>query len=152
MVEWSLARRVARLAAGDDRRVELDVDLRAVCAEMEPHVAACTGLSLAAPAPPAELVSRAGWAAMNLTTFEPLLDPVMERLERRLDAAGPFAGAIKVAVGSTVAAEAGLVMGYVSQRILGQYELSLLGGDAPPRLAFVAPNLVKAVEELDVDA
>ena len=46
----------------------------------------------------------------------------------------------------------GLVIGYVSQRVLGQYEVSLLGGDAPPRLLFVAPNLRKAVRELDVDA
>jgi coenzyme F420 biosynthesis associated uncharacterized protein len=35
--------------------------------------------------------------------------------------------------------------------VLGQYEVSLLGGDAPPRLLFVAPNLRKAVRELDVD-
>ena len=52
---------------------------------------------------------------------------------------------------ATLAAEAGLVMGYVSQRVLGQYEVSLLGGDAPPRLLFVAPNLRKAVREMDVD-
>ena len=43
------------------------------------------------------------------------------------------------------------MIGYVSQRVLGQYEVSLLGGDAPPRLLFVAPNLRKAVRELDVD-
>jgi coenzyme F420 biosynthesis associated uncharacterized protein len=152
MVEWSLARRVARLAAGDDSQVELDVDLRALCAEMELHVAACTRLRLAAPAPPAELVSRADWAAINLTTFEQLIEPVMERVERRLESAGPLAGPIKAAAGATVAAEAGVVMGYVSQRILGQYELSLLGADAPPRLVFVAPNLAKAVDDLDVDA
>ena len=42
-------------------------------------------------------------------------------------------------------------MGYMSQRILGQYELSLLGGDAPPRLVFVGPNLANAVDELEVD-
>jgi coenzyme F420 biosynthesis associated uncharacterized protein len=43
-------------------------------------------------------------------------------------------------------------MGYVSQRVLGQYEISLLGGDSPPRLLFVTPNLRKAIRELDVDA
>jgi coenzyme F420 biosynthesis associated uncharacterized protein len=152
MVEWSLARRVARLAAGDDRPVELDVDLRAVCAEMELHVAGCTRLELAAAAPPAEVVSRAEWASMNLGAFERLLDPVADRLEDRLAFAGPLAGALRLAAGATVAAEAGLVMGYVSQRILGQYELSLLGGDTPPRLVFVAPNLDNAVRELGVDA
>jgi coenzyme F420 biosynthesis associated uncharacterized protein len=44
-----------------------------------------------------------------------------------------------------------LVIGYVAQRVLGQYEVSLLGGDAPPRLLFVGPNLRKAVRELNVD-
>jgi coenzyme F420 biosynthesis associated uncharacterized protein len=51
---------------------------------------------------------------------------------------------------ATLAAEAGLVMGYVSQRVLGQYEVSLLGGDTPPRLLFVTQNLRKAVREMDV--
>ena len=51
-----------------------------------------------------------------------------------------------------LAAECGLVMGYVSQRVIGQYDVSLLGGDAPPRLLFVAPNLTKAVRELEVEA
>ena len=151
MVEWSLARQVARLAAGEDRQVELDVDLRALCAEMELHVAGCTRLELASPAPPAELVTRAEWAALNLGTFERLLDPVADRLEEKLAFAGPLAGALRLAAGATVAAEAGLVMGYMSQRILGQYELSLLGGDTPPRLVFVGPNLVNAVDELEVD-
>jgi coenzyme F420 biosynthesis associated uncharacterized protein len=151
MVDWSLARRIARLAAGQDRPAELDVDLRSLSTEMELHVAACTRLELAAPAPPAELLTRAEWAAMNLGTFERLLDPVIERLEGRLALAGPLAGALRLAAGATVAAEAGLVMGYMSQRILGQYELSLLAGDAPPRLVFVAPNLANAVDELDVE-
>jgi coenzyme F420 biosynthesis associated uncharacterized protein len=89
---------------------------------------------------------------MNLRTFERLLDPVVERLDARLEFAGPLAGALRLAAGATLAAEAGLVMGYASQRILGQYELSLLGADAPPRLVFVAPNLDAAVRELGVDA
>jgi coenzyme F420 biosynthesis associated uncharacterized protein len=151
MIEWSLARRVARLTAGDDRQVELDVDLRSVCAEMELHVAGATRLDLATPAPRAEVVSRAEWASINLVTFERLLDPVAERLGSKLAAAGPLAGPLGYAAGATIAAEAGLVMGYMSQRILGQYELSLLGGDAPPRLVFVGPNLANAVEELEVD-
>ena len=53
--------------------------------------------------------------------------------------------------GATIAAEVGLVMGYVSQRVLGQYELSLLSAEVAPRLVFVGPNLERAVREMGVD-
>jgi coenzyme F420 biosynthesis associated uncharacterized protein len=152
MVDWSLARQVARLAGGADEAPGPDLDLSAVCAEMEEHVAAYTGLPLGGAVPSPEVVTRAEWAAANLETLARLIDPVAERLDRRLDFAGPLAGALRAGASATLAAEVGLVMGYVSQRVLGQYEVSLLGGDAPPRLLFVAPNLRKAVRELDVEA
>jgi coenzyme F420 biosynthesis associated uncharacterized protein len=151
VVEWSIARQLARLTSGSEEPVELGVDLRAMCADLELHVAACTQLELAAPAPAAEVVSRAEWAELNLATFEHMLEPVAERMEERLSFAGPLAGALRMGAGATIAAEVGLVMGYVSQRVLGQYELSLLGAEAPPRLLFVAPNLDSAVRKLDVD-
>jgi coenzyme F420 biosynthesis associated uncharacterized protein len=122
-----------------------------LCVEMEEHVAGYTGLSPATPVPPAELVGRGDWASVNLDSLGRLLDPVAARLEQRLEFAGPLAGALKAGAAATLAAEAGLVIGYVAQRVLGQYEVSLLGGDAPPRLLFVAPNLRKAVRELKVD-
>src|SRR5215210_669507 len=151
MIEWSVARQAARLSIGSQEPVELGVDLRALCARMELHVAGCTRLELAAPAPAAETVSRREWAELNLASFEKMLDPVAERLDERLAFAGPLAGALRVGAGATIGAEAGLVMGYMSQRVLGQYELSLLGAEAPPRLLFVAPNLRDAVGKLDVD-
>jgi len=151
MIEWSVARQAARLSIGSQEPVELGVDLRALCARMELHVAGCTRLELAAPAPAAETVSRREWAELNLASFEKMLDPVAERLDERLAFAGPLAGALRLGAGATIAAEAGLVMGYMAQRVLGQYELSLLGAEAPPRLLFVAPNLASAVRELEVD-
>jgi coenzyme F420 biosynthesis associated uncharacterized protein len=39
----------------------------------------------------------------------------------------------------------------MSQRVLGQFELSLIQPEAPTRLLLVAPNLDKAVTELGVD-
>jgi coenzyme F420 biosynthesis associated uncharacterized protein len=151
MVDWSLARQVARLAAGSGEPGP-DPDLTGVSAEMEEHVAAYTRLRPATPVPEVELVSRQEWAEINLGTMSGLLDPVAERLEGRMDFAGPLAGVLRAGASATLAAEAGLVLGYLSQRVIGQYEVSLLGGESPPRLLFVAPNLRKAVRELDVDA
>ena len=43
-------------------------------------------------------------------------------------------------------------MGYLSSRVLGQYDVSLLGAETEPRLLFVDANLNGAVRDLDVDA
>src|SRR5215211_1190260 len=152
MVDWSLARQVARLAAGADEAAGQDPDLRALCSEMEAYVASYTGLILAAPAPEPEVVTRTEWTAVNLEALSRLLDPVAERLDARLEFVGPLAGALRMGASATLAAEAGLVMGYVSQRVLGQYEVSLLGAETDPRPLFVGTNLAGAVRDLDVDA
>jgi coenzyme F420 biosynthesis associated uncharacterized protein len=152
MVDWGLARQIAKLAAGSGAEEALPFDAAAVSLEMEPAVAGYTRLTLASPAPPAEVVSRDEWAGVNLDALARILDPVAGRLNARLDSAGPLAGALKLATSATLAAEAGLVMGYLSHRVLGQYELSLLGGDTDPRLLFVGPNLAGAVRDLEVDA
>jgi coenzyme F420 biosynthesis associated uncharacterized protein len=129
MVDWSLARQVAHFAAGSGEQPGPDADIAALCAEMLPHVAAYTRLAPATPVPEPELVSRQEWASVNLEALAGLLDPVAARLESRMEFAGPLAGALKAGASATLAAEAGLVMGYVSQRVLGQYEVSLLGSE-----------------------
>jgi coenzyme F420 biosynthesis associated uncharacterized protein len=151
MVDWALARRIAALAAGQSTEEEPPFDAAALSAEMEGPVAGYTRLALATPTPPAEVVGRAEWASGNLDALTHIIDPVSARLDERLEAAGPLAGALQMGASATLAAEAGLVMGYLSHRVLGQYDVSLLGADTDPRLLFVGPNLAGAVRDLDVD-
>jgi coenzyme F420 biosynthesis associated uncharacterized protein len=151
MVDWSLARRVADLAGASEGSTNIGVDVAATARRLEPEVAGYTGLDPQGNAPPAEVVDRAGWADANLTTFRQLLDPIADRMSDRLGRAGPIAGPLRMGAGATIAAEAGLVVGYMSQRVLGQFELSLIQPEAPTRLLFVAPNLVKAMRELDAE-
>jgi coenzyme F420 biosynthesis associated uncharacterized protein len=151
MVDWGLAGQIAALAAGRGTEEPAPFDVAVLSAEMEGPVASYTGLALASPTPPAEVVSRAEWAAGNLDTLSHILDPVAARLDERLGFAGPLAGALRIGASATVAAEAGLVMGYLSSRVLGQYDVSLLGADTDPRLLFVGANLAGAVRDLDVD-
>jgi coenzyme F420 biosynthesis associated uncharacterized protein len=152
MVDWGLARQIASLAAGRGTEEEPPFDAAALSREMEGPVAAYTGLALAAPTPPAEVVDRGEWASVNLDTLSHVLDPVAERLDDRLGFAGPLAGALRAGASATLAAEAGLVMGYMSSRVLGQYDVSLLGAETDPRLLFVGPNLAGAVRDLNVEA
>jgi coenzyme F420 biosynthesis associated uncharacterized protein len=151
MVDWSLARQVARFAARSDDVPDLGLDLPALARELRESVAQHVRLQPAGAVPEAELVARPVWAQANLDSLATLLDPVAERLEGRLATAGPFAGALRLATGVTLAAEVGLVTGYMSQRVLGQYELALVQPDSPPRLLFVPLNLKRAVAELRVD-
>src|SRR3954447_24467559 len=151
MVDWSLARRIAGLAGATEGPADVGIDVVASAKRLEPDVAAYTGLDPHGSAPPAELVDRASWADANLTTFSHILEPVADRMSQRLGRAGPLAGPLRLGAGATIATEAGLVTGYMSQRVLGQFELSLIQPEAPTRLLFVGPNLRKAVEELEVD-
>lgn len=151
MVDWSLARQIARFAAGPADRQRLAFGFDAAADGAIGEVSAYSGLEIGGPPPPVHEVERAEWAEANLDSLADLLEPVGERLDKRLGTAGALAGPLKAAAGATLAAEVGLVMGYMSQRVLGQYELSLLQPEVPPRLLFVTPNLKRAVRDLEVD-
>ena len=152
MVDWSIARRVAGLVArSEDRVVDPGVDLVALGAEFVARVSDYTRLVPASPIPSPELVSRQGWSDANFEAMAELMKPVEERMGERFEKAGPLAGPFRAGAGAALAAELGLVVGYMSQRVLGQYELSLIAGTANPRLLFVGANLVGAATALDVD-
>jgi coenzyme F420 biosynthesis associated uncharacterized protein len=151
MVDWGIARQIARFAAGNAEPPPYDLDLSTRVHDARAHVMGYTGIEPSEPLPEPEAVDRAEWAEVNIDGIAGLLAPVTERLEGRFEGAGPLAGPLRMVTGATLAAEAGLVVGYMSQRVLGQYELSLLQPDSEPRLLFVAPNLGKAVEDLHVD-
>jgi coenzyme F420 biosynthesis associated uncharacterized protein len=151
MVDWSIARQIARFAAGNAAAPPYDLDLRARVRDAQAHVMGYTGIEPADALPDPEAVDRAEWAEVNLAGIAALLEPVTARIADRFESAGPLAGALRMATGATLAAEAGLVVGYMSQRVLGQYELSLLQPQTTPRLLFVAPNLGRAIGELGVD-
>ena len=151
MVDWSLARQIARFASRDGGPADIDADLDSMVADAEGHLRGYTSLSPAQPIPPPEVVDRGEWAEVNLDSLRKMLEPVTERMANRLELAGPLAGPLRAVTGATLAAESGLVMGYMSQKVLGQYELSLLEAEATPRLLFVGPNLNKAVRDLDAE-
>jgi coenzyme F420 biosynthesis associated uncharacterized protein len=153
MVDWTLARQIARFAAGSTPGPKLEApDFPARVAATQGRLSEYTGLTPTEPIPPAETVSRGDWAEVNVDSMATMLGPVTDKLGGRLTGTGPFAGPLRIATGAAVAAEIGLVLGYMSQRVLGQYELSLLEPDRPARLLFVEPNLAKAIDDLDVDS
>jgi coenzyme F420 biosynthesis associated uncharacterized protein len=150
MIDWALARRVARFAAGTpSASPSLPGDLDALAADAEQRVVAYTGLIPGAPIPPPEAVDRRLWAEINLSGMRAMLDPVVERLET--GRSGLLGGPLRGAAGAMLGLEVGGLTGLLSQRVLGQYELVLLDPDSKTRLLFLAPNLREAAGRLGVD-
>jgi coenzyme F420 biosynthesis associated uncharacterized protein len=151
MIDWIVAERLARYIAGSGDAEPPKSDLDALAKMSEGRVVAYTGLRPARPLPPPEGVDRPEWIRSNITSMRALLDPVLERADKGM---GPLRPAIRLAVGFTLSAEVGLVVGYLGQHVLGQYELVLLDEavpERPPRLLFVLPNLGAAVKAFGAD-
>src|SRR5215210_7492689 len=110
MVDWSLARQIARFAAGGADKEPLEFSFDDASERALGQVSAYSGLELTGPPPPVHEVQRAEWAEANLAALSDLLDPVGSRLDDRLSGAGPLAGPLRAATGATLAAEVGLVM------------------------------------------
>jgi coenzyme F420 biosynthesis associated uncharacterized protein len=146
VIDWILAERIAGMVAGTgDARLPV-VDLKALAIESEARVTEYTGLRPVRPLPEPEGISRREWTHTNIGSMRALLDPVMKRAGTNL---GPLKPAVEMGVGLLMSGEVGLVLGYLAQRVLGQYELVLLDEaveDRPPRLLFVLPNLGQAVQ------
>ncbi len=151
MIDWILAERIAGYVAGTGDARPPTADLPALAAESEARVTAYTGLTPARPLPEPEGISRREWVASNIQAMRALLDPVLESTGKNL---GPLRPAVQLGFGLVVTTEVGVVLGYLAQRVLGQYELVLLDEaveDRPPRLLFVLPNLGQAVQSFGAE-
>jgi coenzyme F420 biosynthesis associated uncharacterized protein len=150
-VSWDVAERVAtwvggrrsvtgaQLAPNIDAatRARLDEDFAEVTAQAEALVIEATGLRPISGLAQARVVDRTGWVQNNLTSFRHLLDPVLSQLEATT-LKGPVPGTARAAAG----AQLGLVLGWMSTRVLGQYDLLFAGDTSGDAVSYVGPNIV----------
>lgn len=149
MVDWRVARRMATSIAGDPEELPiLPGDLIALCEDAERRVSDYAQLEVRAPLPPPESVSRAGWADANLGGMRGVLDPLADKIGT---SSGPLGPAMRSAGGLVLGAEVGGLVGFLAQRVLGQYEVPPTDPERPARLLFVAPNLEDAARRMEVD-
>jgi coenzyme F420 biosynthesis associated uncharacterized protein len=145
-ISWDLAEKVAIRVAGREPFAEsyhyasLQPDFEELTAEAESLVTECTGLRpLTGPARP-RVTDRAGWVRANVKSFQRLLRPLTDKLGSGL-ASTPL-----LPVGRAVAgAELGVMLGWMSTRVLGQYDLLLVEDDAPEDqdiVYYVGPNVI----------
>ncbi len=178
MIDWDLAistgvrfaRQGPQVSLADARAVV--AELRGLTAVVQQPVREVTGLTSQGAAGPVAVVDRPGWIRANVGGFRVVLEPLAEKLSERSSAV-PAAGSVIGSVGSRVTGvQAGLILAYLSSRVLGQYELFLPPGEGGPaangsspngaghdtavapsvgRLTLVAPNIVMVERELGVN-
>ncbi|WP_030378608.1 MULTISPECIES: zinc-dependent metalloprotease [unclassified Streptomyces] len=164
MVDWNLAVATATRFVRPGPDVSRD-EARAVVTELrrhakasEEHVRGFTRLGEAgAHDTPVLVVDRPGWVRANVAGFRELLKPLLDRMQERRS--GTPGGAVLGAVGGKVTGvEVGMLLSFMSSRVLGQYETFApasrdlpAGENGGGRLLLVAPNIVHVERELEVD-
>jgi coenzyme F420 biosynthesis associated uncharacterized protein len=145
-VAWDLAERVAVRVGGREPLAEsylydsLQPDFEELTAQAEELVADVTGLrSLVGPAR-ARVTDRAGWAKANVASFQRLLRPVLDKLGTRITSS-PLAPVNR----NLAAIQMGTLLGWMSTRVLGQYDLLLIEGEDLENqdvVYYVGPNVL----------
>jgi coenzyme F420 biosynthesis associated uncharacterized protein len=158
LVDWDLSRRVAQWTLSHRRgpapydRAGLESDFAELTARAEILVAEATGLHSSSGPARARVTDRNGWVAANVGSIQRLLGPTLRRLEDRRRGSARY-GALPAWVPQPLAqasrsvsgAQLGLVLAWLSTRVLGQYDLLLTedGGEDQDVVYYVGPNVIE---------
>jgi len=145
-VDWALAGRIARRVAGTEPLAEsylyhsLEPDFAEATVKAEELVAVETGLrSLDGPAR-GRVIDRGQWIDANIRSFQRLLKPLTDSLAERLSD-----GRMSTVSGRVGAVQLGSILGWMSRRVLGQYDLLLTEDEDPADqdlVYYVGPNVL----------
>lgn len=145
-VDWGVAEKVAIRTAKKDpfaasyHYQSLQPDFDRLTAVAEELVAQETGLrSLAGPAR-ARVTDRPGWIRANLASFQRLLAPMLDKFGDRVSSSRVAPITARLA-----GAELGVMLGWMSARVLGQYDLLVIEEENPQDqdiVYYVGPNVL----------
>lgn len=148
LADWDLAARVGWAVAGSEtptvtrEQVEaLRRDLDRTIERADRLARTATGLGDGLPEGRVEVIGRRAWIRTNLDSIAWLTDPLAEKLTR--------GGTVSRAVSRRVlGAQLGAVFGFLSTKVLGQYEVFRPGDATPGRLLLVGPNLLQVERDV----
>ena len=160
LVDWDRAERIARgrferapgrLTAAELRAAE--PAYQAAMAKIVPLLEQRLGSPLPGVVERHAVVDRGGWAAANLVTFRQLVRRLEDTFARKLlRGDGTLSSSITVLANRYISTQQiGFLLGFLGNRVLGQYDVALLSAEAPPgRLLFVEENIRQTAVALDV--
>jgi coenzyme F420 biosynthesis associated uncharacterized protein len=153
MIDWDLAQRVAtgalmlKPAPATYHSAALQSQFDELTARAEFLVSQATGLHSAHGAARAKVTDRPEWAAANVRSMERLIGPSLAEIQQK--AVGKKAGRSALTAGRVMSGtQLGLMLAYMSTRVLGQYDLLIRDENPEDQdlVYYVGPNVV-AIEE-----
>lgn len=160
LVDW---RAVESIAAGRLRRAQGTLsaaDLRATepayaeaMAQVVPALSRHLGADLPGVVDRVAVVDRAAWVAANTSAFAALIGRLEGELLDQVLPPGGGLGTAAMALANrwVTTRQLGYLLGFLGQRVLGQYDLALLSAEQTPgRLLFVEENIRATAAALDV--
>lgn len=154
MIDWDAAVSVGGRLGGKgpettrEEAVAAVAELRAGAEKSTPLVREFTGLNAGERSAPVLVIDRPGWIQANADTMRQITTPLIHRLQDKRGAPSATAEAIG---GKITGAEVGLMLGFLSSRVLGQFDPFHQKPGEDGRLLLVAPNIVHVERELGVD-
>jgi coenzyme F420 biosynthesis associated uncharacterized protein len=150
LVDWALAAKVGHKIAGGDPLLVRQAWARqftGLSTRADLAVAEHTGLGGDLAPPVAEPLDRAQWVDANLSTLRRTLRPVAEKVAQRRSwtAPGAVPSLARTSTQAMTGLQSGALLGYVAQRVLGQYDLPVPNPeitDAEGTVFYVVPNIV----------
>jgi coenzyme F420 biosynthesis associated uncharacterized protein len=147
MIDWEKARQTAaRMNKGDaltaTERERLNAYYLELVKQCVPIVSDYTGTELPNGAPATFAFDRIDWINANLESFQRMFKAIDE-LNSRKNLKG-FSRTWHNLNQSVLSYQIGLVLGYMARRVLGQYDLALLGREqvlSSGKLYYVEPNI-----------
>ena len=113
-----------------------------ITAEVSEIVPDATGLNLPG-SPDTVVIGRTEWIDRNVASFQHLLEPARKQLEERMAESGPAGQGAAAMAGAVLQAETRALLGVLSRKVLGQYELVLPTGETGDSVAYVGPNILQ---------
>ncbi len=160
LVDWN---QVEDIAIGRLRRAPGTLDEAALRATQDSYAAAMArvvpalgahlGTELPGVVDRVAVVDRAAWVHANTAAFAALIGRLEgDLLDQVLPSGGGFGrAAVTLANRWVTTRQLGLLLGFMGQRVLGQYDLALLSAETTPgRLLFVEENIRQTARAMDV--
>lgn len=147
-VNWKLAREIARHLAGEPEPIEpwLAEEYRDLTRLAQMRVAEATGRSVDTGGDILP-TDRAEWASRNLESFRYLVEPLADKLK---PAESPFDAMLAPLGPALLGAQMGIMVGFLSHRVLGQFDIGLPTADTGD-LYLVVPNIEAFAREHRLD-